>query len=211
MMSMVSVWNDTDTSGSTDQIDVPDVMLFIKDSNGEIVKKVLPDGNGTEVSIDSSDIPSPKPGNQPSSSKGDEGGSPRSWELPPLPDEKKRRACVGTEAVRYTQPKDNAYRVEIENSIQGPRCFDSFEAVLGDYTIGRTYNIYADSKKTYSKDKKVQFTIKIPEQIYKDDRKYKMICVTKNGVPVLYEDLDDNLETVTIKTNQFYAYALIYQ
>ena len=38
-----------------------------------------------------------------------------------------------------------------------------------------------------------------------------MICVTKGGQPIIYNDLDSNPETITIKTNNFYAYALIYK
>lgn len=134
----------------------------------------------------------------------------RTWE-PTTPDEKKRYACVGKEAVQYTLEKDNAYHIIIENSIQGPLCFDSFEAVLEDFTIGRTYNIYPYPDKIYSMDEEVEFTIKIPEEIYEPDRKYRMICVTKGGLPIVYEDLDNNPETITVRTNKFYAYALIYK
>ena len=38
-----------------------------------------------------------------------------------------------------------------------------------------------------------------------------MICVIKGGQPIIYNDLDSNPETITIKTNNFYAYALIYK
>lgn len=38
-----------------------------------------------------------------------------------------------------------------------------------------------------------------------------MICVTEGGQPVIYNDSDNDPETITIKTNQFYAYALIYK
>ncbi len=132
------------------------------------------------------------------------------WQ-PATPDEKKRYACVGSEAVQYTLDKDNLYHLIIEKAMQGPLCFNSFEAVLNDYTIGRTYNIYPYPDKVYSLDKEVQFTIKIPKAIYKPDRNYKMICVTKNGLPIVYEDLDKNPETITVRTNKFYAYALIYK
>ena len=57
----------------------------------------------------------------------------------------------------------------------------------------------------------VQFTIKIPKSIYNKDRKYRMICVTKGGLPIIYEDLDNNPETITVRTNKFYAYALVYK
>ena len=130
---------------------------------------------------------------------------------PTTPDEIKRYACVGKEAVQYTPSKDNAYKIEIKNAIQGPMCFKSFEAVLGDYTIGRTYNIYPPSDTTYSMDKEVEFTIKIPSAIYKENREYKMICVTEDGRPTVYNDSDSDPETITIKTDKFYAYALIYK
>lgn len=130
---------------------------------------------------------------------------------PATPEEKKRYACMGKEPVKYTPSKDNTYQIAVENAMQGPMCFKSFEAVLGDYKIGRTYNIYSLSEDIYSMDKEIQFTIEIPSAIYKKDREYKMICVTKGGQPIIYKDLDNNPATITIKTNKFYAYALIYR
>lgn len=126
-------------------------------------------------------------------------------------EEKKRYDCMGKEAVRYIPSKDNDFQITVENAMQGFMCFKSFEAVLEDYTIGRTYNIYALSDNIYSTDKEIQVTIKIPSAIFKENREYKMICVTEGGQPFIYNDLDKDPETVTIKTNKFYAYALIYR
>ncbi len=130
---------------------------------------------------------------------------------PKTPDERKRYACLGKETVRYTPSKENAYPITVENAMQGPMCFASFEAVLGGYTIGRTYNIYSSSDHIYSMDKEIEFTIRIPSDIYKKNREYKMICVTKGGQPIVYNDLDNDPETITIRTNKFYAYALVYK
>lgn len=130
---------------------------------------------------------------------------------PTTPDEIRRYAFVGTEAVRCTLSRENAYTVDVENAVQGPMCFRSFEAVLGDYRIGRTYDIYARSRTTYSTDEAVRITIEIPSAIYQKDRAYKMICVTKGGQPFLFEDLDSNPGTITIETDKFHAYALIYK
>ena len=130
---------------------------------------------------------------------------------PTTPDEVRRYACVGRETIRCSLPKENAYKIDIENAMQGPMCFKSFEAVLGEYTIGRTYNIYADSKTTYSTAEEVQLTIEIPSAIYRKDREYKMICVTKGGLPVVYEDQDRDPKTITIETDKFHAYALVYK
>lgn len=130
---------------------------------------------------------------------------------PTTPDEIKRYACMGKEIIQITQASDNAYPVKMINVMQGPKCFDSFEAVLGDYTIGRTYDIYPYGNKVYDAEQKVELTVKIPEAVYNANRKYKMICVTKDGKPIIYDDLDKNPETITIRTNTFYAYALIYK
>lgn len=130
---------------------------------------------------------------------------------PVTPDEIKRYGCKGIEKIDYILAEENDYYVEIKNAMQGPMCFASFEAVLDDYTIGRTYNIYPAHQITYSMDKEVEITIKIPEAIYQPDRVYKMICVTKEGQPVIYDDLDKMPETITFRTNTFYAYALIYK
>lgn len=104
---------------------------------------------------------------------------------PNTPEEIRRYSCVGQEIVRYTPSYKNIYSIDIENALQGPMCFHSFEAVLGDYTIGRTYNIYALSDTTYSTEQAIQLTLEIPSGIYKKDRVYKMICVTKGGQPFL--------------------------
>ena len=130
---------------------------------------------------------------------------------PKSPEEIKRYACKGKEVIEYIPAGTNAYQIAIENEVQGPLCFEAFEKVLGDYTIGRTYNIYPLSGTAYGMEKEIQVTMKIPSAIYKENREYKMICVTKDGKPILYGDLDSNPETITIKTNKFYAYALIYK
>jgi len=196
--------------------DVPFDDPFASDPNdpGDL-GPVNPDEGGGSVD---------RPGHNADSGKGrEEGGSvvpsvidsatkpvEETWK-PATFDEKRRYACMGKEAVHYFQSNDAAYQVEIYNAMQGPMCFKSFEAVLGDYTIGRTYNIYPLSGNAYSTDGEIQITLKIPPSIYKKGREYKMICVTKDGEPIVYNDLDNSPETITIKTDKFYAYALIYK
>lgn len=228
MTSIVSAWDIDDTSIDTSNlISTPDTRLLVLDDSGNPVKEVLDDGNGTEVPIDSKDDSDNKPSDntdnnadnsnrtqsshRTSSKKVLEGQIVVETWKPTTPDEKKRYACMGKDVVQYTLPKDNAYHIVIENAMQGPMCFKSFEAVLSDYTIGRTYNVYTLPNNVYSKDEEIQFTIQIPSDIYKKDREYKMICVTKGGLPIVYNDIDSKPETITIKTDKFYAYALIYK
>ena len=38
-----------------------------------------------------------------------------------------------------------------------------------------------------------------------------MICVTEKGRPIILNDLDTNLQTITFETDTYYAFALIYK
>lgn len=152
-----------------------------------------------------------RPGNNSRKDQSDESTPKAAAWKPTTPDEIRRYGFVGKEEVQYTLPEENAYPIDVENAMQGPMCFQAFELVLGDYTIGRTYNIYAVSDTIYSTDQEVQITLEIPPALYKKDREYKMICVTEGGQPIVYDDLDNDPGTITIKTNRYFAYALIYK
>ncbi|MDD6491468.1 MAG: hypothetical protein PUG54_04465 [Firmicutes bacterium] len=132
------------------------------------------------------------------------------WQ-PSTPDEIKRYSVLGKETVNYITDAKNAYPVTVINAMHGKLCFDSFEAVLGDYTIGRTYNILPAGKDVYKMDSKAKITLDIPKALQKNSREYKMICVTQKGLPVVLNDLDKKMDTITFETNTFYAFALIYK
>ena len=130
---------------------------------------------------------------------------------PTTPDEIKRYAVYGKEKVVYTADKNNVYPVTVKNAMQGKRCFESFEAVLGDYTIGRTYNILPNGKRLYKMDKAITITLSIPKELQAAGREFEMICVTEKGVPVILKDQDKDSATITITTDKFYAFALAYK
>lgn len=130
---------------------------------------------------------------------------------PVTPDEIKRYAAYSREKVEYTAAKENAYNLIISNAMQGKQCFDSFEAVLGDWNIGRTYNILPGGKVAYKADSKASITLNIPRAFQKEGREFRMICVTEKGRPIILNDLDTNLQTITFETDTYYAFALIYK
>lgn len=136
----------------------------------------------------------------------DQGG----WK-PSTPDEIKRFALCSSEEVDFTVDTKNAYAVTMQNSVQGEKCFVSFEAVLGDYIIGRTYNIFPSVGTVYQMDSKARITLNVPKTLQADNRKFRMISVTENGRPVILEDLDSNAETITFETDTYYAFALVYK
>lgn len=130
---------------------------------------------------------------------------------PSTPDEVKRYEAYGREQVNFTTGEKNDYSVTIHNAMQGKLCFDSFEAVLGDYTIGRTYNIYPSGGMVYKADSKARITLNIPAAIQKVNRDFRMICVTEKGQPVVLADLDSDPGTITFETDTYYAFALVYK
>lgn len=130
---------------------------------------------------------------------------------PSTPDQIKRYAACGKEQVNFTVSAESAYPVMIKNIMQGKMCYDSFEAVLGDYTIGRTYDILPNGHKDYKMDSKARITLNIPQTLQAGNRSFKMICVTEDGVPVILNDLDSDPATITFETDTYYAYALVYK
>ena len=131
------------------------------------------------------------------------------WE--PSEEELKLYAACGSEEIEFTADANNAYEVRIENSVQGLMCFASFESVLGDYTIGRTYNIFPSERGMVSQmEDKVRITLTSPEALQADGRTFRMISVTEGGSPLVLEDLDSDSKTITFETNTYYAFALVY-
>ena len=130
---------------------------------------------------------------------------------PTTPDEIKRYSFVGKEKVNFVADVNNAYPVTVVNAMQGKLCFDAFEAVLGEYSIGRTYNIFPNKKTAYKMDSVAKITLSIPMELQGDTREYKMICVTKNGQPIILDDMDLNPSTITFETDSYYAFALVYK
>ena len=117
----------------------------------------------------------------------------------------------GKEQVICTADKANAYPVTVKNAMQGKKCFESFEAVLGKYTIGRTYNILPNGKRLYKMDKAVTITFSIPKELQAAGHGFEMICVTEKGVPIILKDQDKDPAPITISTDKFYAFALAYK
>ncbi|MCM1047572.1 MAG: leucine-rich repeat domain-containing protein [Clostridiales bacterium] len=163
-----------------------------------------PDNNKTTGSLESE--PDSKPDDTP-------------W-TPTTPEEKKRYDCVGKDSVKYTVAGNGAYPVMIVNIMQGPKCFESFEAGVealkvlgaGNYTISRTFDIYPNNKRnTYNMGQEAELTITIPADISRTGRQYKMLCVTEGGIVVILDDLDPDPNTITIRTDKFHAFALIYK
>lgn len=131
---------------------------------------------------------------------------------PTTEEEQLRYSCFGKENVQYTTLNNQPYNINIQNAMQGEKCFEVFKNVADDYTIARTYNIYPlIGTQKYSTDEKVTLSLTIPEALRQENREFKLICVSQNGTPFIFEDQDEDSNTITISTDKFYAYALVYK
>lgn len=147
------------------------------------------------------------PDNKPDNSKPDNN---HTWK-PSTPEEAKRYECFGKDKVQYVIPANSPYPITIENAMQGSKCFEVFEAVSNGYSIGRTYNIYPKGNRTNAPiGEKVKITLTIPDELRKEGRIFKMICVSGKGIPTVLEDLDESNGSITFETDKFYAFALVY-
>ena len=147
-----------------------------------------------------------------SGTKGSDGENvPYIWE-PATEEEKVRYSCLGKEKAQYTVAGNQPFDINVQNAMQGEKCFEVFQNAAGAYTIARTYNIYPLGSMTkYSTDEKVTVSLTIPEILRKEKREFKMVCVTQNVIPIIFNDQDKNPDTVTFSTDKFYAFALVYR
>lgn len=133
--------------------------------------------------------------------------------VPKTAEEKRYYSYVGTEKLAVSST--GIIGVKVANSVQGHLCHNAFGSVLGDYTIARTYNIFPGTsnlnKPVYELEQEISITMEIPKSLQKEGRSFEMICVSKNGIPYVFADLDNNASTITIATKYFYAYALCYK
>lgn len=103
--------------------------------------------------------------------------------------------------------------IQVKHHSQGPLCVAVFSLARNGFTIyDDYYNITVQNTEppVYETDQKIRLQISIPEELQKKNRVFRMICVSRFGIPYTYEDLDSNDTTITIETNRFYAYALCY-
>lgn len=98
----------------------------------------------------------------------------------------------------------------IVNDTQGKLFMDSVNAILGDYTIGYTYNAYINSNIQRDFGGNYTIVMDIPESLRADNRVFKIIAVDQNGIPIAYTDEDSSTDTITFTTPGMYAFAICY-
>lgn len=179
----------------------------------EPVKPIIPDDSKPSVPGDSNNASDAGSSSSSSSSASNAGSANviKAWK-PSTPEDIKRYSYVAAVKPIYTASVKNA---TVVNSVQGTKCIEAIETLFPEYTIARTYNIFADilrgNKVVYQTEFPIQITLSIEKDLYKAGREFALVCVSKNGEVQIYNDMDKNPDTITINSNTFYAYALVYK
>lgn len=82
---------------------------------------------------------------------------------------------------------------------------------IGNYIDVKLYKVNSKSEKQYitNIDEPIEITFNIPEKINFEKSKYHVLSVYNEKVNLL-EDIDENQNTITIKTDKFSTYAITY-
>ena len=102
----------------------------------------------------------------------------------------------------------------MEHAEQGPLCESVFQSSCDGYTIYKNYyNLFATNSypPVYETTRPVTIRMNIPKTLLATDRDFRMICVSRLGMPYVLMDEDSSSDTITFTTNHFYAFALVYK
>lgn len=160
-------------------------------------------GNGEDGDINWDD------GNGNINSGGSESGQ-KSW-TPTTKEEIYRYSLWSSLPVTFTASSAAGYQVGITSEVQGNKYIEAVKSVQGSWQPARTYNILLDNQKLHHSEVPVRIVMNIPGDLAKDGRSYAMICVDENGIPHILADEDQNADTITFTTQNFYAFTLCYQ
>jgi uncharacterized repeat protein (TIGR02543 family) len=122
------------------------------------------------------------------------------------------QAAADAKHAVYTIFDNGGHDIKVYHHEQGPLCNAVFNMARGqNWLVTDYFNIVVDgSLKKYETDKPVKIQLNIPADIQKSGRIYKMICVSRYGIPYTIDDSDQSDSTITFTTQRFYAYAMCY-
>lgn len=107
---------------------------------------------------------------------------------------------------------NGGYSIQINHHSQGPLCDAAFKYAQGyDWLVTDYFNITVNNSfSTYEIPNTVRIQLTIPDDLILAGRKWRMVCVSRNGAIYSFADEDVNDSTITFTTNRFYAYAMCY-
>ena len=135
-----------------------------------------------------------------------------------LTKEEKQQAAAGTNIRIVLEVKDAPAAVSAADKTLVETALISSAAkgyTLGQYLDINLYKVVGDSRSAITEtNRKITITIDVPDNLKNTDRtKARTFAVIRahDGRAELLADLDDNANTITIETNRFSTYAIVYK
>lgn len=112
----------------------------------------------------------------------------------------------------YEVLNNGGYSVQVQHHEQGPLCDAAFKYAQGhDWLVTDYFNITVNNSfSTYEIANPIKIRITIPDDLIVAGRKWRMVCVSRNGTIFSFADEDASDSTITFSPNRFYAYAMCY-
>jgi hypothetical protein len=108
---------------------------------------------------------------------------------------------------------DNGYKVSMYHHSQGPQCVAAFKANQGDwYLVSDYFNVVINGDTNIRQiPNPVKIQMVIPDDLKREARKWRMLCIGADGNAYSYDDTDISDDTITFEPDHFYAYAMCYK
>ena len=113
---------------------------------------------------------------------------------------------------KYTVTRHNNYKVRMYHYNQGPLCDAAFKLARGaDNLILNYFNLVInDNLRIYETPGPVTVILTIPEDLQKEGRNWRMICISRYGYAYSFPDQDEDDATITFSPDRFYAFAMAF-
>lgn len=114
--------------------------------------------------------------------------------------------------LKYTVTRTNHYKVRMYHAKLGQGYDKAFKQACKKDTLITNYFtlIINDDKSIMESPGPVTVVLTLPEDVQKNKRNFRMICISRKGKAYSFEDEDEDDTTLTFSANRFGAYAIAY-
>ncbi len=112
----------------------------------------------------------------------------------------------------YEVINGGGFQVDVRHAVQGPLCDRAFRIAQGnDWLVTDYFNITINgSYEIYELPSPIRLKLTIPADLQKQGRSWRMLCISRGGMPYSFLDEDNDDSTITFSPDRFYAYAMVY-
>lgn len=114
--------------------------------------------------------------------------------------------------VKYSVLRSNNYDVKLYHATLGPNYDRIFKMARGtDYLVTNYFMLVINGNQEIKETPgPVTISLTIPEDLQKDGRNWRMICISRNNWAYSFPDTDSDVSTITFSPDRFCAFAMAF-